>query len=328
MLTPGNLLARRGILALVSHKLDSLMGGRFHIISMVCAVVYGNSIGVVGYSRNHRPVIAHFYANNTLAHIAIAVANAHQDFMGNLIGAAGGVCYIMMICRGEGIGVRKHTCRRIIVYGQFAVGNVNFIGNQHSASPYGDTVDDDGTHAVWGGDGHAASSCCALASLGAAGQAGFFHMHHVIRQCGRIVRAILYRYVGGVGRCLRRSKWRQGYAVIYCCSCTRHGGDSCCGKLRTLGSSATVKLKIKAAKMVQTVRKASIGVILISTASRGASGRTSRRSKVGPKGIEEVRASNQLTVNLKRGNGFFVVLSIKILQLNGRTVIKAEEQAV
>ena len=80
--------------------------------------------------------------------------------------------------------------------------------------------------------------------------------------------------------------------------------------------------------MVHAVFKARVGKVRIPARTRGASSRTSRRGKVGPKGVEKVRASNQLPVNLKRGDGFLVVLGIEILQLNGRAVIKAEEQAV
>ena len=71
-------------------------------------------------------------------------------------------------------------------------------------------------------------------------------------------------------------------------------------------------MKIKTAKRVQAVCKVGIGVIGIATGTRGASGRASRRGKVGPKGAEKVRASDQLPVNFKRRNGFLVVLGIKI----------------
>ena len=119
-----------------------------------------------------------------------------------------------------------------------------------------------------------------------------------------------------------------GGGVSRGCRCARYCGCRARGKQRALTSSAAIKLKIKTTKRVQAVCKVGIGVIGIATGTCGASGRASRRGKVGAKGVEKVRASNQLPVNLKRGDGFLVVLGIKILQFNGRTVIKAEEQAV
>ena len=128
--------------------------------------------------------------------------------MGNLVGTACGVCNIVLISLGKGVGVRKHTRGGIIAHDQLAVRHVYFAVNEYSACPYSYAVDDNGANTIRGIDDHAACRASAAARGTAFGHARFVNVHHVVRQCRRIVRPILHWDIGCVGSCLRRRERR------------------------------------------------------------------------------------------------------------------------